>query len=325
MTATVFGVLPSDKRGNMFDFDGSDYIFINDVAEDITGSDEFTFEAWINPTSSGNKRSIISVNTSTGGNEYLFFLESGILRTFDGSNKDTYGADIRGTGWHHVAVSHDGTTDRVYLDGVLLGTNTASVNTFAADNQWSIGQEFDGSSKTDKFDGQMDEVRIWKDVRTQNEIQNYKNVTFTTAQVLSFSNLVSYYQFDSDDAPETANGVKDILGNHGTSTGGTYSASEVAVGGGTTEMQSVTASGLYNFNTVGVDLRFIVSGGESFPNGDVAITKITTEAPNTAATGKLANEPTAYWIINNYGTNTNLNADVTFKFGDGAISDAVIG
>jgi hypothetical protein len=340
VTATALGVAPSDKRGDMITLDGSnDYVEINSVAEKMVGVTSFTFETWVNAdaSQSGNDQ-MIAVNKVNGDNRILFYLDDGVLETFVASSGNTYEnnalySDLGDGLWHHVAFTHDGSTNinSVYLDGQLVETQTRAVTDFLATDLWSIGQEYDNGSgsstpTSDFFKGKFDEVRIWKDVRTEDEIRNYKNVTFTTDQIKAYTNLVAYYQFDNDEATGTADGVKDILGNHGTvKNGGVYSASEVAVGSGTTEKQSVTASGFYSFSTVGVTLRFITSGGESFPDDDVAITKITTEAPNTAATGKLANEPTTYWIINNYGTNTNLNADVTFKFDDGAIADAVIG
>ena len=322
LKALVLGVAPNDKRGNMLDLDGSnDYVEINSVASSIDGATEFTLEAWINAdaTQTNNDR-IISINTSGGGNEFLFYLKSGKLTTYDGSDEDVYGSDLRGTGWHHVAVAHDNSRDYVYLDGALLGDGAASVGAFNATHQWSIGQEFDGSSTGDFFKGKFDEVRIWKDVRTQEEIQTNMNLNFTQAQLANLSNLVAYYQFDNDDAVGTTNGVKDVLGNHGTvKNGGTYSASEVAVGNGISEKQTVNATGTYTFSTVGVELTF---SGATLPNGDIVISKITTEAPKNVSAGELANKPTTYWVIRNLGANNSgLNVDIKFKFDDGQIDD----
>lgn len=294
----------------------------------MAGENSFTFEAWMNAdaTQAGNDR-IISVNTSSGGNKILFYLDDGILETFYASSGDVYTnanlySNLRDDAWHHVVLTHDGTTNTntVYLDGQLVETESGSVNEFTANDQWSIGQEFDGGSTGDFFKGKFDEVRIWKDVRTLEEIQSNMNINFTQSQIGSFSNLVAYYQFDNDDATGTTDGVKDLLGNHGTlKNGGTYSASEVAVGNGTSEKQTVNATGTFDFSTVGVQLTF--SGG-TVPSGDIVITKITTESPASASAGKLANEPTTYWVIRNLGTNNSgLNCDIKFKFDDGQIDD----
>lgn len=328
--ALVLGTTLSDKRGNMLTFDGSnDYVNIDAVAAKMDGLDDFTFEAWVyfDAGQSGKGR-IMAINDGDNGSgvgNFIFFIENGVLNAHDGNSTKTYGSASTLDTWHHVAISHDNTNFNVYLDGVLQDTKTASLSTLSNTQRWSLGQEWDTNTPGDFFNGKMDEVRIWKDVRTQAEIQSYKNLTFTIDQIKTFSNLVAYYQFDNDAATGTVDGVKDILGNHGTAiNGGVYNASEVAVGNGIVERQAINAAGTADFSTLGVELEFITSGGESVPNGDVVITKITTETPNTAAIGKLTNEPTAYWVINNYGTNTNLNCNVKFKFDDGEISDAVI-
>ena len=65
--------------------------------------------------------------------------------------------------------------------------------------------------------------------------------------------------------------------------------------------------------------------GATLPNGDIIITKITTEAPKNVSAGELANKPTTYWVIRNLGTNAGLNVDVKLKFDDGQIDDNVVG
>ncbi|MGB0862644.1 MAG: LamG-like jellyroll fold domain-containing protein, partial [Saprospiraceae bacterium] len=327
LRAFVLNAAPSDKRGNMMTFNGiDDYVEIDAVAAKMDGETEFTFEGWIYvDPSQGGKDQIISVNTSSGGNVVLFYIDAGKIVTYDGSGDTYLSPDLRliaNQGWHHVAFTHNNSKHKVYLDGVLLKERNGSVSTFAANNKWSIGQEFDGGlSKGDYFHGKMDEIRIWKDVRTEAEIKASMNLSFTMADIASLENLVAYYQFDNDAAAETADGVKDVLGNHGTSIGCTYSASEVAVGNGISETQTVNAAGTYHFSTVGVELEFITSNGEALPNGDIIITKLTTEGAKNVSGGQLANKPETYWVIRNLGTNAGLNCNVKMKFDDGSIDD----
>lgn len=322
--ASVFGTSISDVRGSMLELSGSgEYVEINNVATSIAGSTEFTLEAWINAdaTQTGNDR-ILSINTSGGGNVFLFYLDDGVLSTFDGSDQDTYGTDLRGTGWHHVAVTHNNSRDSVYLDGAYMGTFPASVSAFAANNLWSIGQEYDsGPSPGDYFKGKMDEIRIWKDVRTKKEIQENMHLTFSAENIREMENLVAYYQFDNDDVATTADGVKDILGNHGTIVnGGTYNPSEVAVGAGISQTQAITSMGPTPFADTGIALDFSFSP----PDGDIVITRITSEAVKNGSGGEMTNTLDEYWVINNYGTNnTFLNAHIIFEFEDGFIDDNV--
>ena len=48
------------------------------------------------------------------------------------------------------------------------------------------------------FDGPMDEVRIWDDIRTSTEIQN----NLSQPLVGNEGGLVAYYRFDQDDATD---------------------------------------------------------------------------------------------------------------------------
>lgn len=320
LEGVTLGALFSEVRGQMLTLNGtSDHVIIDNVAGSIAGATEFTLEAWINAdaTQVGNDR-IVCVNTSGGGNVILFYLDDGFLKTYDGAT-DTYGGpDLRGTGWHHVVLTHDNSSHRVYLDGVLLRSRGGSVSTFAANNQWSIGQEWDNNSKGDYFKGKIDEVRIWKDVRTQQEIREHMHLTLESKNLINGDdNLVAYYQFDTDGTAGTANGVKDVLGNHGTSFGAVYSNSEVAVGKGHSNTQIINAIGNYMFTNTDLELGFL----GVIPNDEVVVTKITTELPYNESANVMTNTPNVYWVVNNYGTNAGLNATAKFKFSNGAISD----
>ncbi|MFK7948271.1 MAG: LamG-like jellyroll fold domain-containing protein [Saprospiraceae bacterium] len=320
----VTAITPSATRGNMLDLNGtSDYVNINAVAGKMDGENDFTLEAWFNAdlTQSGNDR-IISINTSSGGNVYLLYLDDGVLTTYDGNNSDPFGNDLRGTGWHHIAIANNRSKDYIYLDGEFIGNlNWNSFpDDFSAADQWSIGQEFDGGSTGDFFKGQMDEVRIWKDMRTEAEIRENMHLTFSETDIAASPNLVAYYQFDNDDAAGTVDGVKDILGNHGTSVGGTYAASEVAVGAGISVSKTIDVATIYTFT--GTDVEIIFSSSTTPPNGDVVVTKITSETVKNPSANEMTNTTDSYWIIRNYGSSPIL-ANLRFVFEQGFLDDDI--
>jgi hypothetical protein len=315
----------SDVRGSMLTLDGvDDYVNINAVAIPMSGAGSFTFEAWIKPDAAqtGFNR-IVSVNTSGGGNVALFDIENGLLKFYDGSNTRVFGAtDLRGTGWHHVTLVHQDNLSgsdftHAYIDGVLMGTFTGSVTNFTSSNLWSIGQEYDsGPVLSDFFQGNIDEVRIWNGMRTQQEIRESMHISLTGYE----ANLVAYYQFDNDAAAGTANGAKDIFGSDGqTFSGLSYTASEVAVGGGTSFTQNVTATGNYDFTRTDLEINFV----GSHPNDEVVVSQIVTQNPYNESAGILANNTNTYWVVNNFGINTSLDATLKFKFTDGTITNPI--
>ena len=174
----------------------------------------------------------------------------------------------------------------------------------------------------------MDEIRIWKDVRTEQEIREHMHLTLESANFnASADNLVAYYQFDND---VTGNeGVKDVVGNHGTkvepvsSSSPFYDASYVPVGKGQSASITVDAAGNYIFPNTDLEMNFTTTGGESLPEGDIVVSKITTEDPINFAESTRPNTSESYWVIQNYGTNNNLGVDVKIRFGDGGIADDI--
>ncbi len=96
-----------------------------------------------------------------------------------GTNHPVVGiTDVRDGSWHHAAVSYDGSTWALYLDGRLDTT----LDTGGATPRYDSAQHFGvatamNSSGTPqgRFRGAIDEVRLWSEVRTQAEIQAHMN------------------------------------------------------------------------------------------------------------------------------------------------------
>jgi len=70
-------------------------------------------------------------------------------------------ANFRDGVWHHVAVSHDGTTTRIFYDGVMGGSTTDAYSRPANSSLFEIAG-FPGSATYSR--GNIDEVRILKGV-----------------------------------------------------------------------------------------------------------------------------------------------------------------
>lgn len=89
-----------------------------------------------------------------------------------------------GTGvWHHAAATYDGTTWRLYLDGLLeaeqsVGQPAASASTVL----FSLATASDSHKKPHGyFEGAMDEARVWSYARSEAEIQSTANGEIETA------------------------------------------------------------------------------------------------------------------------------------------------
>lgn len=134
----------------------------------------------------------------------------------DGSTFETYTQNIDDfTGvykFYSVSWKASTSTAIFYENAQSIGTKTGaktSINANAA--IFAIGCYVNsGSAKTGFFNGLVDDVRIWKDVRTPQEITNYYG------QVLSGSenNLVAYYPFDGSVDDSQTSGLNDLTANN---------------------------------------------------------------------------------------------------------------
>lgn len=297
----------SDVRGNMYTFDGTQFIDNSATATGLPqGNAARTMEAWIKTTqtSIGN---IVSWGRIGNNNRNAMAVSSNAL-AFIGQSNDFTGTTVINDGaWHHVAITHDGTTIRLYVDGVLDASSNRSFNTL--DQNLRIGT-ISLPSSGENYEGSMDEVRIWNVARTQEELRENMHLTLKGNE----TGLISYFQFNNDDPTGTAAGVKDAVGsNNGTTTNmsmADYIPSEVAVAGGVSDRILISAPGNYNFPFTDINIEF----GGTTPNGEIVISRLETERPHggNSLTGDVDN---SYFVVHNYGTNQTFSPliDITFN------------
>ena len=150
------------------------------------------------------------------------------------------------------------------------------------------------------FKGEIDEVTVWNRALTQEEVRLLRHLT-KEGQIPTDPNLIAYYQFNT---LVNENRIQDHAGTlHGKLIGNaSLTESTVPVGAGTSQMQFINGSGIFNYPDAGVSLSFPATG--PYPNGEVVVSRITVGPDLSACTSCLA---TNYWIINNYGSNNTIN------------------
>jgi len=125
--------------------------------------------------------------------------------------------------WTHLASTYDGTTYRLYVNGILVGSKTAGYSRVGFNSiparPLRIGAGRTEGSATYFFNGAVDEVRIWNYARTQTQINYNKSFNLSGQE----SGLVSYYQFESGTATNKTgvNGTNGTLYNSPTTVSGT--------------------------------------------------------------------------------------------------------
>lgn len=222
IAAIVAITLPSAMAQNALNFDGvNDHVMT--TAPGITGSAARTVEAWIRTTapgysgSTGSQKVILDWGTVANSSRFtLNMLWSNGIRLEVAGNGINGTTPINNGQWRHVAATYDPllSTNQVklYVDGVLdiQGNLTVPVNTSAGDIR--IGVRVDG---VNYWNGDIDEVRVWNTVRTQAELQQYKDAEFCTPQ----PGLVAYFKFNQGDAGNPNPGLNTLVNTVGTGNG----------------------------------------------------------------------------------------------------------
>lgn len=216
-------------------FDGVDDSVTMGLAPEL-GLAELTVEAWVHRTGRGKE-----ANTGVGGlslvpiagkgrgeNDdttkncnYAFGFAGDVLGAdfednIDGGNHPIWGTrPIPYDEWHHVAVTYDGATWRLFVDGELDAESAADATPRADSIQhFGIGAAFDSTgAPAGAFEGAIDEVRVWDHARTEAEIAGARFTALTQGP-----GLVGRWALDEADG-----GAIDSVGDlDGTVAGATF-------------------------------------------------------------------------------------------------------
>ncbi len=191
--------------------------------------------------------------------------------------------------WYHVAatVAPD---DRgvLYIDGQEAATFTTEDRP-SATGGFAMGHRGNGDTGNAFFEGWIDEVRLWTEARTPQQIRASMHQTLTGDE----ENLASYWRFDADDADVVYDHAGSALGSlggtpvpqRGISGAGLGQAAGLASGGadvtvgpsgGTVQVLNTGPSdadplAVYQYGAANGDLVGAGAPGEDF--GDVGVTQ----------------------------------------------------
>ncbi|RIA08393.1 putative secreted protein (Por secretion system target) [Flavobacteriaceae bacterium MAR_2010_72] len=201
------------------DFDGvDDYLSTPKFVDGLTN---LTLMAWVK-SDLGNSTNMTIAGEDTGcklwlqnGSQPRFTIKaSGI------SEKVLSSSAIKLNEWHHLTGSYNSSTGvmKLYVDGVLVNstnigvTGAAIANTASSNGNFEIGRRSSNVANREYFKGDIDEVRVFNKVLTDDQIQrmvyqeiqnnggvikgtviNKNVVDITTNATVSWSDLLAYY------------------------------------------------------------------------------------------------------------------------------------
>jgi Concanavalin A-like lectin/glucanases superfamily/Secretion system C-terminal sorting domain len=250
-------------QNNCLQFNGSNnYVHADAVATTLAGSTTLTMEAWFYcaDVSSANDQMILAFNDATTGNISQLYIEtSASTLKYAGPISSGTGSTLLSNTWYHVAVTLDASNNiKVYLNGVEDISFTTEANRPASGDRFSIAQEWDNTTASNFFYGNIDEVRIWNDVRTETEIR--QNMYCDLPNPAGETNLVSYYIFNESsgttlsDSKGSNNGtLTDMVGNEWQTSAAIFGSKNALDFDGSDDYVSITSDASLNNNTFSVE------------------------------------------------------------------------
>lgn len=169
-----------------------------DNANDLNMRTPFTIEAWVYPVvfrSDVWGGTVVSKETGSsgyaltvGGNGQARFV---INSAGTWMAADAAAGSIKPNEWQHIAGVFDGTTLKIYVNGVFKSSKKAGIPAIST-GPLSIGETAESSWGDRSFNGGIDEVKIWNRALTLTEINDFKDYKRSGEE----EDLLVYYRFN---------------------------------------------------------------------------------------------------------------------------------
>jgi len=261
--ATYYGAVAKDQNGALtgvagnrsaqFGPDGSG------VASDTAYSNptSYALEAWFNTTTTNGGKIIgfgANQQGGSGGYDRHVYMENGGQLTFGTwtgqTNTITTPAAFNDGTWHHVVAEQSSAGMKLYVDGVLQGTNP---QTGAQDytGYWRVGSDTTWGGTAGTFSGRIDEVAVYAQPLTSAQVTQHHdlglgilpNVAPTAGFAVSNTDLTAH--FDASSSVDTDGTIATYAWDFGDGTTGT----------GVTADHAYAAAGTYTVTLTVTDNR----------------------------------------------------------------------
>jgi hypothetical protein len=186
------------------EFDGSsDYIQL-DTPFSYTNH---TIAAWVYPNNTANQKYIFdNRDAANDGIVLISWSDERILYQINGTN--IFSTDTIINDWVFVVATYDGTTQKLYFDGSLQGSQATSKTIDVAFNA-VIGRS--GYSASDYYNGNLANVAIWNRALTSDEINAVMWKGYQSLTDNEKSGLQAWYSLDDVASPAASLATMEAL------------------------------------------------------------------------------------------------------------------
>jgi hypothetical protein len=162
-----------------------DWLSRSAVAGLPSGNSPYTISAWVQPVGLtvtaargvvgwggygvANRANALRLFGDNGIQNYWWPL-TGPLRATD-AQVTAAGVDLDGGAWHHVAATYNGMTRTLWLNGQAVVSDTPASALNMTTTTFRVGAACNLCSGNEAFNGRLDEVAVWNEALTSNNIQ----------------------------------------------------------------------------------------------------------------------------------------------------------
>ena len=176
-----------------------DYVGITSNNDFGFGTDDFTVEGWIYPTTSTGFRSLFDFRAGAGVDDAVALYLNGSNQPYlyvSGSIQIQSATSLNLNAWNHVAVARNGANTKLFLNGTQVGSTWSDSTDYGTTKPLIIGSQYDGT--TSYFEGFIDEVRVSKGVAKYTA-----GFGVPGAEFVGDSSTVLLLHFNGDDSSNT--------------------------------------------------------------------------------------------------------------------------
>jgi hypothetical protein len=237
----------SPKLFSAMSHDGTKtFVILSTYTAQLNFSSPATFSFWIKSLSDTGQ-SVFSISRSTVSNHYFQLgvgPQTGTLANeiitvhrYEPAAVNVYIVgyttanrnEIFDGNWHHVLLTWNNTSTKIYLDGLSKtvttgsGTDNGTYGNIIGSTVASISSIIQNNIRTSWVNGQLDDVRLYSRVLTSAEIES---LAFSRSRLNITSGIVGYWRLDQGtEGKQDAGGSPTVLDSSGNGYHGTPSGS----------------------------------------------------------------------------------------------------
>ena len=281
ITAAIRVVDCAQPFGNALAFgQTTDFVQVNSSIFPSSTVTNFTIETWIRPSASdivagtpGGSWFGFLGSFNTLRNPSMWITNSGALHASWSENGSNIGTPVSASTpsslvadrWTHIALVKDGTTMRIYANGIQVNSATCSASITIPNNFYWLGKV------DNQFNGALDEVRFWSTAKTQTQLQN----TMYTELVGNETGLLAYFDFNEGVAGGTNTSISTLTNkanntSNGTLTNFTRTGTSSNIVGNTTSNIALTGAATFCANSTSQYTHPVAGGTWSVSSGATA-------------------------------------------------------